>query len=196
MLAMLCAFLAGAVGWTFTEYVLHRFVFHGSGARGLGAKEHRRHHAQVDYFAPAWQKGLAALAATAILFPLLALLVGPAIGAAGTLGFVAMYVLYEVLHRRAHTHPPRGRYGRWRRKNHFAHHFADPRLAQGVTTPFWDFVFGTRLSVAQVRVPRRLAMRWLVDQHGEVCPAYAADYTLVGARRRDEVAPGAGGDAV
>tara|TARA_R110002049_G_scaffold161450_4_gene326994 strand:+ start:1897 stop:2487 length:591 start_codon:yes stop_codon:yes gene_type:complete len=190
MLAILCAFVAGAVGWTFMEYVLHRFVFHGASARGPGAKEHRRHHAQVEYFAPAWQKALAALAATAILFPLLVLLFGLASGAAATLGFVAMYVCYEVLHRRAHTHPPRNRYGRWRRKHHFAHHFADPRRAQGVTTPFWDVVFGTRLRIETVRVPRRLAMRWLVDEHGQMYQAYAADYTLVGSPRREETASG------
>jgi sterol desaturase/sphingolipid hydroxylase (fatty acid hydroxylase superfamily) len=196
MLAILCAFLAGALGWTFTEYVLHRFVFHGASARGPGAKEHRRHHAQVEYFAPAWQKALAALAAIAVLFPLLALLFDLASGAAATLGFVAMYVFYEVLHRRAHTHSPRNRYGRWRRKHHFAHHFADPRRAQGVTTPLWDVVFGTRLRVEKVRVPRRLAMRWLVDDQGEVCPAYAADYTLVGSPRRDETVSGEASAAI
>jgi sterol desaturase/sphingolipid hydroxylase (fatty acid hydroxylase superfamily) len=187
MLAITCAFLLGAIGWTLLEYVLHRFVFHASSAPGPGAKEHRRHHAQVDYFAPSWQKALAALAATAILLPLLSLPVGAALGAACTLGFVVMYVLYEVLHRRAHTHPPHGRYGRWRRKNHFAHHFSDPRLAQGVTTPVWDIIFGTRLSAERVRVPRRLAMRWLVDQSGELHDVYAADYVLVGSRKRDHV---------
>jgi len=186
MLSLLLAFLAGAVGWTLMEYVLHRFVFHGASARRLGAKEHRRHHAQVDYFAPWWQKAMAAVVTTAMLLPLLALLAGVQAGSVATLGFIAMYLLYEVLHRRAHTHAPGGRYGRWRRKNHFAHHFADPRLAQGVTTPFWDAVFGTRLAVDRVRVPRRLAMPWLVDANGEILPAYAADYELVGSRRRDE----------
>lgn len=182
----LFAFLVGAAGWTLLEYVLHRFVFHGTSAKGPGAKEHRRHHAQVDYFAPSWQKALAAMAATAIVLPFFSLIVGVQLGFACTLGFISMYLLYEILHRRAHTRPPRGRYGRWRRKNHFAHHFVDPRLAQGVTTPFWDFVFGTGLSVDRVRVPRRLAMSWLVDMNGEVRAAYASDYELVGSRKRDE----------
>jgi sterol desaturase/sphingolipid hydroxylase (fatty acid hydroxylase superfamily) len=186
-MALVIAFVFGAIGWTLVEYVLHRFVFHASSARGLGAREHRKHHAQVDYFAPWWQKALAGLAATLVLLPLLSFFVGAGPGAAGTLGFIAMYLLYEILHRRAHTRPPHGRYGRWRRKNHFAHHFADPRLAQGVTTPFWDWVFGTTLQVDLVRVPRRLAMRWLVDESGEIDAVYAADYTLVGSRRRDDV---------
>jgi len=181
----LLAFLAGAAGWTLLGYLLHRFVFHARSARGPGAKEHRRHHAEVDYFAPWWQKALAALAATAILLPVLSVLAGVLHGGIATLGFVAMYLLYEVLHRRAHTRAPRGHYGRWRRKHHFAHHFTDPRRAQGVTTPFWDLVFGTRLPVKRVRVPRRLAMRWLVTAGGEILPEYVADYELVGAQTKD-----------
>lgn len=187
MFAIICAFLLGAIGWTLLEYVLHRFVFHAPSTRGPGAKEHRRHHAQVDYFAPSWQKALAACVAIAILLPLLSLPMGAPVGVAGTFGFVLMYVLYEVLHRRAHTHAPRGWYGRWRRKNHFAHHFSDPRLAQGVTTPIWDTIFGTRLKVDCVRVPRRLAMRWLVDQRGEIHHVYTKDYVLVGSRKHDNV---------
>ncbi|MBW2446924.1 MAG: sterol desaturase family protein [Deltaproteobacteria bacterium] len=181
----LATFGLGAAGWTFAEYVLHRFVFHGASAKRLGAGEHRRHHAQVDYFAPWWQKGLAALAAMSLILPLAIFVGSGASGVAFTLGFVAMYLTYEVLHRRAHTHPPRGPYGRWLRHNHFAHHFADPRLAQGVTTPIWDVVFSTRLPVEKVRVPRRLALPWLVDGGGEIWPAFAGDYELVGRRNSD-----------
>jgi len=179
------AFL-GASAWTLLEYVLHRFVFHGPSATAIGAKEHRRHHANPDYFAPWWQKALAAVAVTALLLPLASWLVGMRIGIAFTLAFIAMYLAYEVLHRRVHTRPPRGPYGRWRRKNHLAHHFRDPRRAQGVTTPVWDAVFGTRLPAERVRVPRRLAMGWLVDARGELRDAFAADYELVGTRAPDD----------
>jgi len=179
------AFALGAMGWTLAEYGLHRFVFHGASARRLGAGEHRRHHAEVDYFAPWWQKALAALVATALVFPLASVAAGLSAGLAFTAGFILTYLAYEVLHRTAHTRPPRGRYGRWRRRNHFAHHFMDPRRAQGVTTPIWDLVFGTRLPVERVRVPRRLALPWLVDANGELRPAYAEDYELVGSARGD-----------
>jgi sterol desaturase/sphingolipid hydroxylase (fatty acid hydroxylase superfamily) len=174
LVASLLAAGLGAVGWTLLEYVLHRFVFHGASATRLGAKEHRRHHAQVDYFAPWWKKALAALAATAVTLPLAIVAEGATIGLSFTAGFIGMYLLYEVLHRRAHTHPPTGAYGRWRRRNHFAHHFVDPRRGQGVTTPVWDRVFGTRLPVERVPVPRRLAMPWLVDADGEIWPVGSA----------------------
>ncbi len=185
-MSLVFAFLLGAAGWTLLEYILHRFVFHSGSIKALGAREHRKHHALVDYFAPWWQKMLAAVVVTAALLPLLIQLSGAQHGVAGTLGFISMYLLYELLHRRIHTHPPRHRYGRWRRKNHFAHHFADPRRAQGVTSPFWDKVFGTVLSVERVRVPRRLAMPWLLDANGEICAEYAEDYALVGSPKKDQ----------
>ena len=183
---LLVALALGALLWTLAEYLLHRFVFHGASAKRLGAREHRRHHAEVDYFAPWWQKALAAVAVFVVMLPLATLAAGPALGLAFTLGFNGMYLTYEVLHRRAHTHAPRGPYGRWRRRNHFAHHFQDPRRGQGVTTPLWDVVFGTRLPVERVRVPKRLAMPWLLGADGELLPAYAADYALVGSATRDE----------
>lgn len=186
MIAPLLSLVAGAATWTLVEYLLHRFVFHGSSPKALGAVEHRQHHARPDYFAPWWQKALAAVAVTAAMLPAVAFAAGIAISLCFTLGFIAMYLLYEVLHRRAHTHPPRGPYGRWRRRNHFAHHFADPRRAHGVTSPVWDRVFGTRLALAPVLVPRRLAMRWLVDEDGRGREAFASDYTLIGTARADD----------
>lgn len=40
---------------------------------------------------------------------------------------VGAYVSYEVMHRRKHTHPGFGPYGRYTRRHHFYHHFVDPR---------------------------------------------------------------------
>jgi hypothetical protein len=185
---LLAAFAAGAFTWTLAEYGLHRVVFHALPRPVLGAREHRQHHARPDYFAPAWQKALAALVVSGALLAGLSRVSGPGVGAAATGGFIAMYLAYEVLHRRCHTHPPRGAYGRWRRRNHFAHHFGDPHRAHGVTTPLWDHVFGTALSVERIQVPRSLAMRWLVDAEGRVRAPFAADYEVVGRARAVAVA--------
>ncbi len=186
MLVPVLCLAAGAATWTLAEYLLHRFVFHGRSGRGPGALEHRLHHARPDYFAPWWQKALAALAVTALLLPGVGLAAGARASLSFTLGFIAAYLAYEVLHRRVHTHAPRGPYGRWRRRNHFAHHFVDPRLAHGVTSPVWDLVFGTRLPLEPVPVPSRLAMRWLLDADGRVRADLARDYVLVGRSHDDE----------
>ena len=56
----------------------------------------------------------------------------------------------------------------------------------GVSTAVWDRVFGTLERPERVRVPRRLALRWLVDDDGELRDGFAADYVLVGSVDRDE----------
>lgn len=177
-LVLLAAALAGAFLWTLAEYGLHRFVFHEIG--GIGAHEHRAHHASPLYFAPWTQKAAAALAVTALLGPLAWGAAGALPAAAFTAGFVSMYLAYEILHRRVHTRPPRGPYGRWRRRNHLAHHFTDPRRAHGVTSPVWDRAFGTALPPHRVRVPRKLAMPWMLGEDGALRSELAEDYELVG----------------
>jgi hypothetical protein len=82
---------------------------------------------------------------------------------------MAFYALYEILHRGEHTRAGIGPYGRWARRHHFHHHFVDGRSNHGVTSPVWDFVFGTYQRVGTIPVPRRLCMAWLRDpQTGDV----------------------------
>ncbi|MCX5737672.1 MAG: hypothetical protein NTZ61_04110 [Proteobacteria bacterium] len=45
----------------------------------------------------------------------------------------------------------------------------------------WDLVFGTYESVTAIRVPAKLAMRWLVDPRtGKVRERIASQYRVVG----------------
>ena len=49
------------------------------------------------------------------------------------------------------------------RKHHYLHHFKSPDARYGVSTPLWDFVFGTYRKPATIHVPRKLCMKWLTD---------------------------------
>ena len=193
ILSVLAAFLLGAITWTFLEYVIHRWLGHDVRTRpNPFAAEHVRHHSQGDYFAPAWKKGLSALVAVALLIGPSVALAGAVVGSSFALGFVSMYIAYEVLHRRDHTHPGRGSYMRFLRRHHFYHHFTDPSCNHGVTSPVWDWVFGTLRAPGLIRVPPKLAMRWLLDPStGDVRPAYARHYELMrkGGRRSAEGEP-------
>ncbi len=175
-------FLTGMAAWTLTEYVLHRWAGHDRRLvhrSGFG-REHTRHHTDNGYFAPAWKKLSAAAALVLVLG-------GPAVwhwslhGLALILGFVSCYALYELLHRRLHTHAPANAYGRWARRHHFHHHFGNPRSNHGVTTPLWDLVFGTYVRPGPVTVPQQLAMPWLLDETGSARPEFSATFPL---RRR------------
>jgi sterol desaturase/sphingolipid hydroxylase (fatty acid hydroxylase superfamily) len=156
--------LLGALTWSLLEYVIHRWIGHGRRfRRNPAAVEHIRHHVEGDYFAPTWKKVVLALLVSALLAWLAALLLGAAPGVAYVVGLMSLYGAYEALHRREHTHPGIGAYGRWARRHHFFHHFENGKKNHGVTSPLWDLVFGTYQTPGRIRVPERLCMRWLRD---------------------------------
>ena len=113
----------------------------------------------------------------------LALLIGPVVGVGVAMGCMLRYLFYEMLHWRAHARPPRGRYDLWLRRHHFHHHFGHPMANHGVSSSLWDHVYGTFERPERIRVPRRLAMGWLVDGSGEVHPEFGDDYILAGRPR-------------
>jgi len=185
------AFAAGAAGWTFAEYALHRYLGHskanskkssgkGSLLSGDFGPEHLTHHIDPSYFAPTRRKLKAALLLVPALGAGASLIVGPRRGVSFALGFASCYAAYELAHRRIHTHAPRGPYSRWTRKHHLSHHF-NAKFNHGVTTPLWDLAFGTYQSPGRVRVPRRIAPDWMVDPHtGALRADLAKDYELTG----------------
>lgn len=164
------AFVLGVLTWTLTEYAIHRGFGHRKGARNAFSVEHLKHHATVTYFAPTWKKAVVAVTMFALTFA--------AAGVAFALGFAAMYVAYEVVHRRLHTCAPLNAYGRWARRHHLHHHFSRPRLNHGVTTPLWDWVFGTLEVPSMVLVPRRNALPWMLDGSGELHTQLGGEYVL------------------
>jgi len=176
----LLLFFLGACSWTLAEYLTHRFSGHGKNARSNFAKEHLQHHALVDYFAPPAKKASMAVPSVIALGTLACLGLGVSSGSVFTAGFVATYIGYEILHKRLHTHGPSGAWGRKLRRHHFAHHFDDARLNHGVTSTFWDHVFGTYGPPKQLQVPAHRAPIWLRPDEGHPLSAeLSSDYTLV-----------------
>jgi len=70
-----------------------------------------------------------------------------------------MYLVYEAAHKIYHLRTPIIRYGPRMRK----HHFGNPKCNHGVTTAFWDRLFGTFKSVEIVKVPKKMALVWLKE---------------------------------
>jgi sterol desaturase/sphingolipid hydroxylase (fatty acid hydroxylase superfamily) len=166
------ALVAGVFSWSLAEYCIHRWAGHDARLRpNLFEVEHTRHHARGNYFAPSWKKAAAAAVVLVIIAPIASFAVGPTMGVSYGVGFSGFYATYELVHRRAHTHPGIGPYGRFIRRHHFWHHFENPRANHGVTSPFWDFVFRTREKPSAIRVPKKLAMVWLLDESGSAVRA-------------------------
>ena len=183
------AFVAGALLWTLGEYLLHRFAMHHLHGKGIMSREHLEHHVRSTWtFSKihllSWA-GMLLVGAIAWA-PLLWWLAGPAAGIAVAAGWAVGYFFYEYQHAVAHLRPPAGSYTRWVRVHHFHHHFGHPMANHGVSVPWWDRVFGTYEHPDRVRVPRRLALPWLVDDRGELRAEFADDYVLVGEAGIDE----------
>ncbi|MCC6667271.1 MAG: sterol desaturase family protein [Polyangiaceae bacterium] len=184
------SFAAGAATWSLAEYSLHRFAGHAPRQRKSDQKarlfdgdfgtEHQAHHTDTRYFTPTERKLKTAAVVLAAAGTLGSLAFGPRRALSFAAGFAITYASYEILHRRTHTHAPRGAFGRWARRNHLSHHFSNPGTNHGVTSPLWDFVFGTHVDHGRIRVPRRHAPPWLLDAQGRVREEYAEDYELAG----------------
>ena len=178
--------MTGVASWTLLEWLIHNGLGHHGKRRTPFGREHVRHHATTSYFAPSWKKVVAAAVVGTGLWGGTQLVLGALDAAALTAGLLVMYAAYEVIHRRCHTHAPKGRYGRWVRRHHFYHHFLDPHANHGVSTAIWDIVFGTHRRVtAPIRVPRKAKVPWLIDPAtGEVRSRFAGDYEIAGGRAR------------
>ena len=133
------AFLVGSVCWTLLEYLLHRFFLHGIPPL---RRSHLRHHAapQALIGAPAWLSPLLAI----ILFVATELMADATLAAGVTAGVILGYLIYVCVHYATH-HLPNLRWA-WMRKlrrSHALHHRSETACNFGVSTGFWDVVFGT-----------------------------------------------------
>lgn len=168
-------FFLGVISWTLTEYLLHRFLGHVHKGKNFFKAEHLQHHSKANYFAPAYKKAAMAVIVSVTLVALISLFTSMQIAVAFVFGFVSMYTLYEATHARFHRKEPIAKPFIILRKHHFYHHFHNPKTNLGLTTRFWDRVFGTFVRVEQVNVPKQMSMQWLLEDD-EIKDAYAKHF--------------------
>jgi len=137
----------GYVVWTFTEYWLHRTVFHLEPANRLGARLHwMMHGVHHDHPNDPLRLVMPPTASLPLgtLFVLLFLAVlPPGSACALSAGFFAGYLVYDMTHYAVHHRSPKGPIGRTLRELHMRHHFEDEHAGFGVSAPWWDVVFRT-----------------------------------------------------
>ena len=146
-------FLIGLFLWTLAEYTLHRFVFHYPARTPLGQRItylfHGIHHAQPQcktrlLMPPAVSIPLAALFYE--LFYLVSVLllktpywINPLFSA-----LLIGYLIYDLTHYAQHHFAMRSGYPRFIKRYHMQHHYKTPNQRYGVSSPVWDYVFGTQ----------------------------------------------------
>ena len=160
---IILSFISGVLLWTFIEYIFHRFLGHVHKGKNFFKKEHLQHHSKYAYFAPVYKKIISALLFFGLFLVILSFLVSTFTAASFLIGFYSMYGLYELAHYRFHAKSPLAYIFLVLRKHHFYHHFHNPKTNFGVTSRLWDRVFGTFTPVEKVRVPKKMAMVWLLE---------------------------------
>ena len=138
-------FVLGALGWSFFEYIMHRWVFHmvaeSARARKIVYTMHGVHHEyprdQERLFLPP----IPSIVVAIIMSSLFYFLMGDWMLAFFP-GFLFGYMAYGSMHFAIHAFPPPpGMKALWR--NHHLHHYKTPEKGFGVSSVVWDVVFGT-----------------------------------------------------
>jgi sterol desaturase/sphingolipid hydroxylase (fatty acid hydroxylase superfamily) len=141
-------FLGGLLSWTLTEYLLHRFVFHYEPKTTMGKKLHfLMHGVHHDY--P--NDSLRLVMPPVVSVPLAVLFYGFFLAVLGATflppffaGFIVGYICYDMIHYATpHAAMKTTPMGLWIKQHHMRHHYQTDDLYYGVSTPLWDYVFGT-----------------------------------------------------
>ena len=132
--------LGGIAAWSGIEYVLHRFVLHGlQPFKRWHAEHHQRPSALICI-----PTTLSALLIGALVFVPAWLAAGLWLASALTLGVLSGYLFYAIVHHATHHwHAGDSGWLKRRKRWHALHHHAAQRACFGVTSAFWDHVFGT-----------------------------------------------------
>lgn len=151
-------FLGGIMAWTFTEYVLHRFVFHWMPPGKWGARIHfiihGVHHDYPNDRLRLVMPPVVSIPLAVLFFSLYRLLLGVPAVYPFFAGFLLGYLCYDMTHYAVHhlnwKHPL------WQRikQHHMLHHFQQPDKGFGVSSPLWDFVFKTTFVLAKKSPPK------------------------------------------
>lgn len=151
-------FVAGLVMWTVMEYVFHRFLFHMDDRLPTSSQTvltvHFLIHG-VHHFLPMDKERL-------VMPPALMCILSGTVWAVFSLflprsvlyglfsGGLFGYILYDMLHYYSHHGVPPVWALRWLKRYHLEHHYFDPHLGFGVSSPVWDWVFGTAIPMGAV----------------------------------------------
>lgn len=147
ILASILLFAAGIFVWSFTEYVMHRFLFHYHPTSNFGKRVHFIFHG-VHHDYPNDAKRL--VMAPAVSVPLAVLyyflfraLIGEANVAPFFSGFVVGYLVYDMTHYAIHHFQFKNGWWMKVKMHHMVHHYKDDENGYGVSSKFWDIIFRT-----------------------------------------------------
>ena len=138
--------LAGLFTFTFVEYMMHKYFFHMEPDTPIKDKiQYSVHGVHHDY--PKDKDRLAmppfVSAAYAVILYLIFTLAMGDFAYYFLPGFLIGYAGYLGVHFIVHAYQPPKNFFKALWVNHAIHHYKNPDSAFGVSTPLWDYIFGT-----------------------------------------------------
>lgn len=151
-LYILPALALGLFIWTFSEYTMHRFVFHfpphSAAQERIVFLFHGVHHAQPSLKTRLVMPPVVSIPLALVFYGLFSLVFGALLNAPRWIapvfaGAALGYLIYDLTHYATHHWPIKGGYFKFLKKHHSLHHFKTEDARYGVTSPLWDYVFKT-----------------------------------------------------
>jgi sterol desaturase/sphingolipid hydroxylase (fatty acid hydroxylase superfamily) len=155
-------FLGGVLVWTLAEYVLHRYVFHWYKDTPWGRRVHfLLHGVHHDFPNDADRLVMPLLTSVPLAVIFYALFYfafgGMRYAEPFYAGFALGYLAYDGTHYAVHHFKQTTRLGKLIKRHHMLHHHADHDGGFGVSSPIWDYVFGTMPQVKKLGATRATA---------------------------------------
>ncbi|MDB5036291.1 MAG: Sterol desaturase [Chlorobi bacterium] len=145
--AIILSFIGGMLIWTFLEYMLHRFVFHYEPKTVWGKRIHfLMHGVHHDYPSDATRLVMPpgfSIPLAIIFYILTTFVFGARLTPPIFSGMVVGYLCYDMLHYATHHFSMKRGVFLALKQYHMRHHYGDEDTGYGVSSPIWDYVFGT-----------------------------------------------------
>lgn len=143
---MVYLFLLGFVSWSLMEYLMHRFFMHFVNDNNVVQRFHYMIHGVHHHYPKdegrLFMPPLPGYIINAVLFSAIYLLMGPPAFVFFP-GMMAGYLCYVFTHYAIHRYKRPKYWIGYIWDHHNTHHFRYPNKAFGVSSPLWDFIFGT-----------------------------------------------------
>jgi sterol desaturase/sphingolipid hydroxylase (fatty acid hydroxylase superfamily) len=139
-------FLLGVLAFTWVEYVVHRYVFHIKTYTAFRTKfqyiVHGVHHEYPKDKDRLAMPPLLSVTISTILLLLFRLVMGD-FAFAFLPGFIVGYAAYLGIHYMVHAFAPPKNIFKILWINHGTHHYKNGEMIYGVSSPLWDYIYGT-----------------------------------------------------
>jgi sterol desaturase/sphingolipid hydroxylase (fatty acid hydroxylase superfamily) len=146
-------FLGGLFLWTLAEYLLHRFLFHYEPSSPTLQRVwyliHGVHHEQPQCKTRLVMPPILSIPLAAAHYALFYVVFGVVLGAGDWVGplfagLITGYLVYDMTHYATHHLTMKWGFLKFLKRYHLLHHYKSPDDRFGISSPLWDFVFGTR----------------------------------------------------